>query len=123
MALSLLFQQDEVPTAMIIDGAKETILGEFNRKLKMSFKTDGAIHPMVECNQMRDKGTEEGSGRKIIKSGAPKRFWDDCLELESYIRSNTAHSIFKLDRLVPKIIMSGKMSNISQFCEFEWFEC
>ena len=35
--------------------------------------------------------------RKLIRSGAPKRLWDDCLELESYIRINTAHGIYKLD--------------------------
>ena len=34
VALSLLFQWDGVPLAMICDNAKEMILGEFNRKLK-----------------------------------------------------------------------------------------
>ena len=65
---------------------------------------------------------KKGSGRKLIKSGAQKRLWDDCLELESYIMSNTAHGIYKLDGEVPETIMSGKTSNKSQFCEFEWFE-
>ena len=41
-----------------------------------------------------------------------KRFWDDCLELEFHIRSNTAHSIYKLGKKVPETIMSGKMSDI-----------
>ena len=60
--------------------------------------------------------------RKLIKSGAPKRLWDDCLELESYIRSNTAHGIYKWDGEVHKLIMSREMSDIDQFCEFEWLE-
>ena len=59
---------------------------------------------------------------KLIKSCTPRRLWSDCLELESYIRSNTAHINYKLDGEVPETIMSGEMSNISQFCEFEWFE-
>ena len=33
-ALSLLFQRDRVPPAIICDNAKEMILGEVNRKLK-----------------------------------------------------------------------------------------
>ena len=41
-------------------------------------------------------------GRKLIKSGATQRLWGDCLELESYIRSNTAHGIYKLDKEVLK---------------------
>ena len=41
------------------------------------------------------------------------RLWDDCLEHESYIRSNTAHGIYKL---------YGEVHNINQFSEFEWFE-
>ena len=60
-------------------------------------------------------------GSSIIKPGAPKRLWDNCLELESYI-SNTTHGIYKLDGEVPEAIMFGKTSDISQFCEFEWFE-
>ena len=62
---------------------------------------------------------KKGSGRKLIMSGAPKRLWNDCLELESYVRSNTAHGINKLDGEVPNLIMSEEMSDIGQFCEFE----
>ena len=68
------------------------------------------------------KELTKGSGGKHIKSGTPKRICDDCHELESYIRPNTVCGIYKLDGEVPETIMSGKMSNISQFCEFEWFE-
>ena len=46
----------------------------------------------------------------------------DCLEIESYISSNTAHGIYKLDKKVPKMIISGETYEISQFYEFEWFE-
>ena len=42
--------------------------------------------------------------------------------MEAYIRSNTAHEIYKLDGEVPKTVMSGETSDISQFCELEWFE-
>ena len=48
---------------------------------------------------------------KLLRSRAPKHLWDDCLELEA-----------KLDREVPKTVMSGKTSNISQFCKLELFK-
>ena len=49
--------------------------------------------------------------------------WADCLELEVYIRSNTALKIYKLDGEVSETVMSGKTSDISQFCKLEWVEC
>ena len=65
---------------------------------------------------------KKGSDRVLIKSGAPKGLWDNCLELKSCIKSNTAHSIYKLYGEVPETIMSREISNMSQFCEFEWFK-
>ena len=58
----------------------------------------------------------------MIKSGSPKKLWDDCLELEVCIRSNTAHDIYMLNGEVLETVMSGETSDISQFCELEWHE-
>ena len=64
----------------------------------------------------------KGAGHKLLWSWVLKQLWDDCFELEAYIRSNTAYDINKLDGEVPKTVMSGETSDISQFCEREWFE-
>ena len=42
--------------------------------------------------------------------------------MEAYIRSNTAHNIYKLDGEVPKTVISGETSDISQFYKLEWFQ-
>ena len=42
--------------------------------------------------------------------------------MEAYIRSNIAHEIYKLDGEVPKTVMSGETSDISQFCKLEWLK-
>ena len=88
----------------------------------MSFEADEVIHPMVKCIKIREKGTEERFGRKLIKSDTPKMLCNDCLELVFYIMSHIADCKYKLDGEVPETIMSGKTSNIFQFCEFEWSE-
>ena len=62
---------------------------------------------------------KKGSGRKFIQSGTPKRLYDDCLDFESYIRSNTAQSIYALAADVPETIMSRETSSKNQLCEFE----
>ena len=72
--------------------------------------------------QKEIKELKKGAGHKLLTSRAPKWLWDDCLELEAYIRSNTDHKIYKLDGGVPKTVMSGETSDISHFCELEWFQ-
>ena len=101
------------------------ILGEFNRKLKEASCHLQQREPFTWWSNAAKREIKElknYSGRKLIKSGTPRRHWDYCLELESYIRSNTAHKIYKLDGEVLETIMSGETPDISQFHEFEWFE-
>ena len=58
----------------------------------------------------------------MVRSKAPKRLWDDCLEREAYVRLLTAHDIYKLDDQIPETIASGETANISPFVAFKWFE-
>jgi hypothetical protein len=58
----------------------------------------------------------------MVCAGAPKSFWDDAIKLEAYVCSNTAHDIFSLQGEVPEMVMSGKMLDISQFCEFAFYD-
>jgi hypothetical protein len=104
-ALSLLFQRDGVPPACIVDGAKEQVLGEFRRKLKEAscwLKQTEPYSPWQNAAEGANRELKQGSGRKMMKQRSPKKLWDDCLELESYIRSNTAHDIFMLNGEVPE---------------------
>ncbi len=39
----------------------------------------------------------------MLAMGAPRRIWDDCLELEAYIHSHSANSVHYLDGEVPKM--------------------
>ena len=78
--------------------------------------------PWSNATERKIKKLKKGAGCKLLQSRAPKNLCDDCLELEASIRSNTAHDIYKLDGEVPKIVMSGETSDISQFCELAWFE-
>ena len=43
------------------------------------------------------------------------------MELESYVRSHTAHDIYCVNGETPETIMSGETSGISQFCELKWY--
>ena len=104
------FSFSNVPPVVICDNAKDLIPGEFNRKLKEAschLKQMEPFTPWSHAAKRELYKLKKGSGRKLIKSGAPKRLWDDDLELDSYIRSNTAHCIYKLNGEVPETIMFG----------------
>ena len=58
----------------------------------------------------------------MIRTSSPKVLWDDCLELEAEIWSSTASNIFELEGEVLKTAMNGETTNITQLCEFGWYD-
>ena len=48
--------------------------------------------------------------------------WDNCLDLEPYIRSNMDLDIFELDEMTPETKMAGETSDITTFCEFGLYQ-
>ena len=58
----------------------------------------------------------------MAQKNSPKKLWDHCIELESYIRSNTASNSFEVQGQVPETIVSGQMSDISPFVELGWYD-
>ena len=49
----------------------------------------------------------------MVRAGALKRIWDDALDLEAYVRSNTALDIYMLQGEVIETVMLGRTSDIS----------
>jgi hypothetical protein len=98
-ALSLLFHRDGVPNAMVMDGVKEQTEGKFRRKL-----CDAGFHikqtePHAQSSNMGEGGVralKRGVLRKMLRSGCPKRLWDDCIIREPYVKSHTSLDIFGL---------------------------
>ena len=123
--VSLLFQRDGVPPDMVMDGAKEQTLGTFRDKCQEAdcrVKQTEPYSPWQNAAESAIRELKKGAGRKMVRAGAPKRLWDDALEYEAYVRSNTAHDLYILDGQVPETVMSGQTSDISQFCELGFYE-
>jgi hypothetical protein len=57
----------------------------------------------------------------MIRTGAPKRLWDHCIEFEGSICSHTANDIYATGGKVSETIMKGGTADISQICEFAWY--
>ena len=75
-ALSLLFQQDGVPPAIIWENAKDMILGEFKRKCTEApchLRQTEPFTPWSNAAERKIEKLKKGSGRKLIKCSTPKR--------------------------------------------------
>ena len=124
-ALDLLFHRDGVPPKMIMDGSKEQTKGQFRKKCQLANVHVKQIEPYSPWQNDAESAIRElkrGSGRKMVRAGAPKPLWADCIEFEAYVQSNTAWDIYKLRGETPQTVMSGETSDISQFCELSFYE-
>ncbi len=51
----------------------------------------------------------------------PRQLWDNCLELEANINSNSVTSVYRLDGEDSDTYMSRETADISQLCELAWY--
>jgi hypothetical protein len=58
----------------------------------------------------------------MLRSGCPKRFWDDCIIIKGYVRSHTSIDIFGLEGQVPERNIKGETVGISTIAEYAWYE-
>jgi hypothetical protein len=50
---------------------------------------------------------KKGVEIQMFRSGCPKRFWDDCIIREAYVRSHTSLDIYGLEGQVPESKIKG----------------
>eukprot|EP00804_Cyclotella_cryptica_P027817 CCRYP_009226-RA/>CCRYP_009226-RA protein AED:0.27 eAED:0.33 QI:0/0/0/1/0/0/4/0/432 len=95
-------------------------LGEFARKCKEASCLLQSTEPYSPWSNSARRNSK-GAARKLTRSGAPRRLWCFALEYEAYVRSHTAHDIYRLDGRVPRQ-SSLETADISPFCEFGFWD-
>ena len=65
---------------------------------------------------------KRGVSRKTIRIGSPKQLWDHGIILQVLICSCTTNSIYMTAGEVPNTIMTGDTADISQICQFGWYD-
>jgi hypothetical protein len=124
-ALLLLFHRDGVPNVMVIDGAKAQVEGEFRIKLRDAGCHIKQTEPHTQSSNMGEVAVRElkkGVGRKMMRSGCPKRLWDYCIIREAYVRSHTSLDIYGLEGQVPESKIKGETVDISTIAEYALYE-
>jgi hypothetical protein len=114
--LYLLFHRDGVPNMMAMDRAKAQSEGKFRRKLCDAGRHIKKTEPHTQSSNMGEggvRGLKRGIGWQMLRSGCPKRLWDDCIIREAYVRSHTSLDIFSLEGQLPESNIKGETVNIS----------
>jgi hypothetical protein len=65
---------------------------------------------------------KKGVGRQMLRSGCPKRFCDDCIIREVYVRSHTSLDIYGLEDQVPESKIKGETVDIYTIAEYVCYE-
>ena len=123
--LSAMAHGDGVPPLIVMDGAKEQTMGEFRRKARqmgIHVKQTEPYSPWQNAAEGAIREVKRGAGRKMARKKSPASLWDHCLELEGFIRSNTALNNHELQGQVPETILSGQTADISPFVEHAWYD-
>jgi hypothetical protein len=124
-SLSLLFHRYGVPNVMVMDGAKTQVEGEFRIKLCHAGCHIKQTEPHTQSSKMGEGAASElkkGVGLQMLRSGCPKRLWDDCIIREAYVRSHTSLDIYGLEGQVPESNIKGETVDISTIAEYAWYE-
>ena len=82
-------------------------MGDFRRKCREAgarIKQTEPYTPWSNAAEAAIRELKKGVGRQMVRSRAPKKLWDDCLEREAYVRSMTAHEIYRLNGQVPETL-------------------
>jgi hypothetical protein len=107
-----------------MDGAKAQVEGEFGRKLCDKGCHIKQTEPHTKSSNMGEGAVRElkkGVGRQMLRSGCPKRFWDDWISREAYVRSHTSLDTYGLEGQVPEIKIKGETVDISAIAEYAWY--
>eukprot|EP00957_Ditylum_brightwellii_P206296 15347729-Ditylum_brightwellii.AAC.1 len=75
----------------------EQIGGEFRRKVQEAgcyLKLTEPHRPWINYAVNTIREIKKASTKKMQSEDCPKRFWDDCIELEAMIVSHTAHHLW-----------------------------
>jgi hypothetical protein len=116
--LSLMFKRDGIPPKMILDGSKEQVKGVFRHQLKevnCHMRMTEPYSPWQQAAKSCICKLKRRVSHKMIRTGAPKRLWDHCIELEGLICSHTANDIYTTGGKVPETITKGGLLSSVKF--------
>ena len=125
-ALKQMFKTVGVPPDLICDGAKEQVQGEARKlvnKVNSNIKELEAESPWSNRAELFIGIVKAAIKKDLKDSNCPMVLWDYCSQYRARILNATARpTCYALDGQVPWTKMTGQPLDISNICEFKWYE-
>ena len=124
-ALKAFFKEEGVPPAIVADSAKDQALGE---SLKVCQQVGCEIRELEQGTPYSNRAEryvgilKEKVLREMKQSKSPMKLWDYCVEWSAKVLSSIAHEHYQLEGMTPKSKLTGQPTDISNLCEFGWYE-
>lgn len=114
-----------IPRTLITDRAPEEIGGNW-LATKKKYQINQRWTEPYSYWQNRAEDTvreiKKGIKRHTRRKGSPKRLWCFLGKYVAAVRRLTAHEYAGLDGMVPEARYNGGMADISEYCQFNWYD-
>ena len=120
-----MFKNDGVPSKIVMDGAREQIMGKFKEACQDATVQVQQLEYNTSCSKIAEGAVQRNKRatiRAMAKLALPSRLWDYCAELQAKIRCHNLHDIPTINVQVPKTVVTENTADISELVEFRWYQ-
>ena len=124
-AVKRYFKEVGIPMHLICDRAKEQVRGDARilcnevgchvRELEKGTSAANRAERAI-------KTLKDGAKNDLFRSNAPLVLWCYCIERRADIINCTIRSNYMLQGQIPHSMMTGQPTDISNICEYAWYE-
>ena len=124
-ALKMFCKEVGAPKAVIVDPHRSQKSNEVKQFLA---SVGTSLRVLEESTQHADRAElyigllKNGVGKDMRESNSPMRLWCYCCERRAAIMTMTANNLFQLQGQNPHMATLGEMGDISNLCQFGWYE-
>ena len=124
-ALKLFCKEVGVPRALVVDPHKSN---KSEKVRSFCHKIGSTLRVLEENTQHVDRAElyigllKEAVRKDMRETHSPLRLWCHCAERRAQIFNLTAKNIFQLEGQNPHLATFGEMGDISNLCQFGWYE-
>ena len=119
------FKEIGVPFNLICDQAKEQVKGDARilcNEVGCHVVELEKGTPAANRAERAIKTLKDGAKNDLFKSNAPLVLWCYCIERRADIVNVTVRSNYMLQGKTPHLMMTGQPTDISNICEYGWYE-
>ena len=124
-ALHWFCKQIGVPTDLIIDGhkaQKQVSVKRFSDQVGMTLRVLERGTPWSNRAELYIGLMKEAVRKDMRASHSPMVLWDYCLERRALIHNTIPRPLFQLNGLTPHEATLGAPADISNLCNYNWYE-